>query len=51
MNNYDDMYNKLEDKQNYYFYYYIEPEVIDIESEELIENFSNEKLSFALKFK
>ena len=25
LNNYDDMYNKLEDKQNYYFYYYIEP--------------------------
>jgi hypothetical protein len=51
LNNYDDMYKQLENKNNYYFYYYIEPEVVDIETEEIIENFSNKQISFGIKFK
>lgn len=49
--NYNNLYKELPNTNKYYFYYYIEPEVVDIESEEIIENFSNKNLSFSLRFK
>lgn len=51
ISNYKNYNKQLKNTNKMYFYYYIQPEVVDVETEEIIENFSNNKISFSLKFK